>query len=265
MTYTEMLPFLPISPALLLDAPFFLSKDSRIVRAGFWMLDAAWRSRQPGSIPGNFEALALITRLAESEVADHYEVLTEGWELSSEDGRLHCQYLQLIAESVQERFGAELAVFADSAALASQGGEAQFQLVPSVEIVKKKRGMQVLPKDFQIDRITLEYAVSEGYSEDVHRTWLLQQFQDYARSNALRQADWQAAMRKFLANNFTRDKFASRFGHFPGQVVAPAPIRSARARLHAASSGPLSFAQQTTTRNSDLMASALSRAAERSA
>ena len=139
----------------------------------------------------------MVTRLTTQELHDHYEVLTAGWDLL-DDGRLHFSPLEAVAESVQERFGAQLDVFADSAMLACQGGSAEFELVAPAEVKKKQRGKHGLPKDFSLDRVSLELAMAEGYDSEELRAWLLQQFTDYALSRSVRQINWQATFRIFL-------------------------------------------------------------------
>lgn len=264
----SLLPFLPISPSVLAESPFFLSKDARIVRAGFFMLDAAWRADLPGSIPSSFEALALITRLPEELVADNYVLLTAGWEL--EGGRLHHLQMEAIAESVQERFGAQLAVVAESAILACQGGSVEFELMPSTEVAKKKKGKHALPKDFLMDKATLERAAAEGFTTEETMTWLKHQFTDYAHSKDVRMANWQATCRNFLSNSYTADKFRSKFGHNLGQAPVSSLVTmgtngsSARDRLRsstqrAAAPVQSTFAQRSASHNSDVMAGALAR------
>lgn len=266
MTNYHHLPFLPVSLAALSECPSFTSKDPRVVRAGLWMMDAAWRSVFPGSIPSAFEPLSQITRLTESEVATNFEVLTAGWVLQ-EDGRLHHLQLEELVESLHERFGTELAVFGESAVIACQGGTAQFELLPSDEIKKKKRGKTAFPKDFVFDTTTLAAVIEEGYKTSEQQNWLVAEVRNYALAEDKRQSNWQATIRKFMGSGITRDKFRGKFGFVLGQqhsselVPNSGETISARQRLARASTqiGPLSFAQKGAMHNSSLMASAVAR------
>lgn len=267
MTHILQLPFLPVSLATLAESKFFLSKDSRVVRAGFWMLEAAWKSPQPGSIPSGFEALSYITRLPEEDVATHYEVLTAGWCLQ-EDGRLHHLQLEEIAESIEERFGPELAVLAESAMVACQGGAGEFELVPSDQVTKKRRGKTAFPKDFSLERATLEAVIEEGYYSPELQSWLIQEVRNYALADDKRQSNWQATVRKFMGSSITRQNFKNKFGFAlgmrpsvdlvaePGVTLTPRQ-RLARASTTGAAGGRATFAQMGAERNSSMMSEAL--------
>lgn len=255
------LPFLPISLASLSEARWFVSDEPRVVRAGFWMLDAAWRSVFPGSIQASFDQLAQVTRLPIADVEKYYEVITSGWVLR-EDGRLHHPQLEDLAESLQDRFESELAVFAESAALACQGGTAVFELMPGEDVKKKKRGKTAFPRDFSLDQSTLTSLVGEGYKTKEHQDWLVAEVRNYALADDKRQSSWQAVVRKFAGSKITRDNFKAKFCHALGVDpsreldVAEHPT-SLRQRLAKASSKPtLSFAQMGAAHNSNLMAQA---------
>lgn len=249
---TAQLPFLPLSLHTLSEAPFFASGDPCVVRAGFYMLEAAWRSSRPGSIPSSFSELATITRLAVDKVEQHYGVLTAGWELL-EDGRLHHAQLEVICDSIRERFADQLSVIADSAVVAVQGGCVPFELMPSAEVVKKKRGKHLMPHDFALDKTTLSFATSEGFNTQEFQAWLMRSFADYARSKNVMYTNWQAACRQFIGSDITRKQFCSRFHHFPGEAAPSlmAPNLSVSDRLRAAAAG--SFHQRTMQNNSDKM------------
>ena len=132
-----------------------------------------------------------------------------------------------------------------------------------------------------MDKVTLERSISEGYASGEHQIWLIQQFCDYAAAKDVRQTNWQATLRNFLSSTYTRDKFKSKFGFFPGHqsrevvlldgVVVKTSKMTAAERLRATSDRSTSFggiqaqtfAQRAATRNSDLMAGALERRFER--
>lgn len=254
---------------MLMEVPFFMHSDPRIIRAGFWMLDAAWHSPVAGSIPSDFPTLSVITRLGEAEVAENYLLLTHGWVLMN-DGRLHHAQLEALAESATERFGDQLAVMADSAALACQGGEFEFELLPPAEVAKKKRGKHQLPKDFRMDKATSTRAHVEGFTTAEHVEWLIGNFRDYAMADARLQADWQAACRKYLSSHITRNTFKSKFGYYPGQMprselLVEVAGGSAKDRLrqsvsrHAVAPAAATFKQRTASHNSNLMSDAMER------
>lgn len=266
MNHISQLPYLPISLSALAESPTFMSEDPRIVRAGFWMLEAAWRSPVPGSIPSGFSALANITRLSEDEVRSNYLVLTSGWDLA-DDARLHHRPMEEVVESIVERFGDELGVMADGALMACQGGSGAFELTPSSEVAKKKRGKTAFPKDFALDRPTLEALVAEGYDTTELQTWLVTEVRNYALAGDVRQKDWQATVRKFMGSTITRRNFHAKFGYPLGQRpsaelvgIRPGVTMSPRQRLAQAagiSRGPGTFQQMTSESNSSRVAESL--------
>lgn len=260
------LPFLPISLPNLLETRFFQSDDSKIVRAGLWMMEAAWNSPTPGSIASDASVLMQVTRLTHAEWVAGHEVLLHGWCLEADD-RLHHPLLERLASSVAERFDAQLAVIADSAVLACQGGEVEFELLPAVEVAKKRQtGKTAFPKNFTLDKATLVAVIADGYTLPEHRDWLVEELRSYALSEDRRQKDWQATLRNTMGMTFVRSKFAAKFGHQPGCLPAYGlqSHASARDRLSQIASRPnTTFAQVTANRNSDLMAQALERNAAR--
>jgi hypothetical protein len=270
MSNIHSLPFLPVSMPALMDAAFFQSNDARLVRAGLWMLEAAWRSTKPGTIPAGFDALASITRLTTAEVEKHFDLLTEGWAL--EDGRFHHEQLEAIALSAQERFGDELEVIAESALMACQGGEIEFELAPASAVKKKKRGKHALPADFAMDKTSSDRAFAEGYTSPELQNWLLCSFKDFAESSDRRYANWQATLRNYLGSSITRKEFREKFGYALGSTLLPANVggyaesgfNALNDRLRRATSSNVrpmapTFAQRTAEHNSGAMAGALAR------
>ncbi len=264
MSNLQLLPFTPISIPSLLEREFFISDDARIVRAGLWLIEAAWRSSRPGAIPSGFEALSSITRLSEAEVTKHFDVLTQGWELR-EDGWLHCEEIEYHAQNIQDRFAPELETIAESLIVGTQGSGVQFDLVSEVVVKKKRKNtMRLIDKDFSMDSTTTQRAIAEGYAADAKMDWLMNEFRDYAHSKARKYADWQAACRSFLGNQITRERFEKRFGYPLGATLLPASVNdanhsntSARTRLRQVTEGRATFAQQSAAHNSELMARGL--------
>lgn len=258
----QRLPFLPIYMPELLESDCFLHGDPRLVRAALHMQQAAWAATPPGSVPSSFEKLAEAARLTPAEVELHYSVLTQGWSLE-DDGRLHHPRLGSLAAGLEDRFGAQLDVFAESAALACQGGDGVFELVSPEAAAKKapKKGKRECPKDFSPDKASLASIIDAGFKTVEQREWLLTRFMDYVRSNATRQADWQATFRNFAGSRYTAQDFSVRFGHLPGDVTRTAvSTSSAAGRLRSAIGGERpTFAAQAAAKNSSAMAAAAER------
>lgn len=280
MSSISKLPYLPISLSSMQDGPLFSSNDARLVRAAFWMLDAAWKSDVPGSISSSFSSLSMVTRLTESQVQQHYAELTEGWELR-DDGRLHHVDLSRLAESIDEQFGAQLDVISSGLVIAMQGVDA-FELTPpeAVKKVAKKRGKAQIPGVFQPDVVSVASLIKAGYVTEEYREWVLEQFRDYAQSKALKQANWQATLRTYASSSITASAFRARFGMFPSattmsvSVIEPQQQQNLRQpsstldRLRAKSaeraSSSATFAQRTAMHNSNVMANAMHGRATRS-
>lgn len=264
MSSLANLPYLPIALGALQENPLFLSSNARLVRASLWMLEAAWRSNVPGSIPSSFGSLAMVTRLSEAEVQLHYADLTTGWELR-DDGRLHHEDLSRLANSIDDQFGSQLDVLANGMAIAMQGVEA-FELLPT-EAVKKasknrvKRGKAEIPNTFEPDATSLASLIKAGFVTEEYRQWLLEQFQDYAKSKGLKQANWQATLRTYASSSITANAFRARFRMFPSETsVALVPTSTSpldRLRGAGIAASP-SFAQRTAAHNSNVMSVAMS-------
>lgn len=214
------LPYLPVSMGVLQESDFFLSQDPALVRAGFYMLDAAWRSGVPGSIPADFTSLVRVTRLDESKVQANYEALTQGWELR-EDGRIHHLKLSELIAGVCEQFGDQLHVMAQSAAVAMQG-VSEFDLMPSDAVNRVAKKRQVVKSkigDFCPDGASLASIVAGGYRSQEHQDWLVQSFKDYVASKSPKYRDVQATFRSYASSSITHNSFRSRFGAMPSMFL----------------------------------------------
>lgn len=227
MNNIASLPFLPVPSSTFVDSPFFLHDDVRIVRAGFWLMEAAFRSSTPGSISADVKTLMSITRLTLDELNANYEALTKGW--TEVDGNLlYHNTLGPIAEGLDERFGPELAIFAESAALACQGGSGQFELLPASDVKKKRTGKHLLPANFTPDKDTLAAAINEGYTTPETQKWLMTQLSNYADAGRILSPNWNAFLRKYLGSSITRKEFYAKFGynlgHPPLRQAIPMPV-----------------------------------------
>ena len=121
-----------------------------------------------------------------------------------------------------------------------------FDLMPTTEVTKKKRGRHLLPKDFAMNRATLAHALGEGFKSVEHQAWFMQAFSDYATANSVMRNDWQATCRQFITSDITRKQFRSRFHHFPGDPVPSLALhQTTQERLRQAATGaPKSFSEQ---------------------
>lgn len=184
------------------------------------MLEAAWRSDPAGSLAANFVALSAVTRLETRDVEANFHLLTQNWQLSAEDGRLYHPMLRHLAVGLQERFGEQLEVMAESAALAMQGSDKQFELLPSSELKKRKGGKTAVPLNFSMDTTTLARAIETGYRTAEQQNWLVVHFLDVWKCKNERKSDWQAAMRVFMGSTLTRREFQGHFRHELGAVLS---------------------------------------------
>lgn len=215
------LPYLPVSMGDLQESPLFLSADARLVRAGLYMLDAAWRSAVPGSIPSAFNALAQHTRLSEAEVQAHYDLLTVGWELR-QDGRLYHAKMAALCDGLDDRFGPQIDALSQGSVIAAQGADT-FELVApeAVAKAKKKRVAAVrgIDEGFLPDAASVANIERAGYVSQEHKEWLLQLFIDYALSKGVKQKGWQATFRNFASSSITIKNFSARFGAPPSAFI----------------------------------------------
>ena len=224
---TSRLPYLPVNIASLLEMQWYLHSDAEIVRAGMYLLDAAWRSSVPGSVPSSFTVLCQITRLSDDKIQSNYDLLMCGWELR-EDARLYLPALHDLAVNVTERFGDQLEVLAQSAVVSMQSVES-FDLVPTdavKKVAKKRQTAKARIDDFVPDGTSLASIVGGGYRTPEHQDWLIGSFKDYIASKQPKYKDIQATFRTFAASSYTHNTFKSRFGVVPATYLKPAAIAS---------------------------------------
>lgn len=189
----------PLSVGELQESPAFLSPVASVVRAAMFMRAEAFSRR--GSLPAGFAALALVCRMTEAEVEEHFALLTHGWELRA-DGRLHLPHISEAAESLEERFGDQLAVLSDSMFLAV-GAKEEFELVPQ-DVVKarKVRRNHALPVDFAPDAASLQWMHSYGFVDEEARRWLIARMRDIFQGKL--KTDWQATLRNLASSDRTQ-------------------------------------------------------------
>ena len=246
-------PYTPIPVAELAEGALFQSPNARLVRAGFWMLQEAWRSVTPGSLSSSFTAIASASRLTEAEVAEHYALLTEGWSIRS-DSRLYHDRMSELIDAIDERFGDELMVMRESCAVLMQAPQ-HFELMPSERVAAAKRkrvkgGECKYPKEFALDTTSQASIIALGYINPEHQEWIFQQFRDYATRRNVKNVDWQAAFRTYASTSYTSQSFKARFGYWPNEsrsfgveIASREPVTglSASDRLRRAATPPQTF------------------------
>jgi len=218
------LQYLPLDVAAMEDVPAFGSDDPALVRASLYLLDAAWRSEQVGSVSADLQALARITRLAPQQVEAAWDQLFAGWAL--ENGRLWHPRLAALGAALRKRYAEELEIMEASQALMMQPHEQTMELIADAKKPSSNRGKRVYPKDFAPDETSLAAMERAGFVLPSEREWLLQKFADFGRASRRMYVDWQAAFRNFLASSITakdfREAFGYRLGQRPVQSLIPA-------------------------------------------
>lgn len=267
----QHLPYLPLSVTEIEESPAFGSGEAALVRASLYLLEAAWRHPQTGSLSADVQTLARIARLGEQQLEQGWDRLFAGWELR-EDGRLWHPRLARLGALLQERYADELELIEATGALMMQPHEEAFDLVAPARKISANRGKRAYPKDFAPDDASRAAMERAGFVGDEEQQWLLQKFADFGQASRRMYVNWQAAFRNFLSSNITAKDFREAFGYRPGQrpvgqlaVLGGASSgASARDRLRASistGSAPLSdtFAQRQLSNARTMMAAALAR------
>lgn len=198
--------------------PAFASTDARLVRACIFLLDAAWRSPQPGSLPSDVALIAGLARLPACDVERYWEQLFQGWELR-EDGRLWHPRLSKLATDMAERYSDELGLIESSLVLMQQPVADLFDTVVPAKAASGAKGKRALPKAFEPDRVSSEAMRRAGFLHQPEREWLLAKFVDFAEGR--RYVNWQAAFRNYLSNSITAKDFQEHFGYRLRDNLAP--------------------------------------------
>lgn len=221
MSYAKPLPLLVTEME---EMPAFQAGDAALVRASVRLLDAAWRSPVPGSLPCGIESLSRATGLSPEQVERHWDVLVQGWELR-DDGRLHHPRLSRLAAQMRQRYGEEMDVIeaAEAVMVRSLESEEVFELVSPARKTGGNRGKRLYPSDFEPNEASLAAIERLGYGGEDERRWLLERFADYSRSSRRMYVDWQAAFRNYAASHITARDFRETFGYRPGQRALAAP------------------------------------------
>jgi len=200
----SFLPFMPFDPAWIEQSAAFVHADDRLGKAVLRLLFAAWRGMPAGSIPSSHAFVASATGLSQEVVAEHYVLLTEGFELRV-DGRLYHVALANVCDSMTKAYGREIESFALATAMAAQDPE-MFGVM-NVEASSKRgpKGVVTIPRGFGYDMCpTLrEWAAGNGYPTPYAQDWIMTKFIDFSLSRGDRQKDWAAAYRTYARNEIT--------------------------------------------------------------
>lgn len=260
--YAVYLPFTPTRTESLLRLAWFTHSDPAVVRAGFFLREAAWRSDIPGSLSVEMSSLALHARLSVQQMQENYACLMDGWAI---DGVLAVnEEIRALAASAQERFGDELAVMAEAATVAMQGGTQEFDLFSPAQI-KQRKGGKIALKDFSPDADSLQAMALQGYTTTAQQEWVVKRFIDYAKTKNERRtlAQWQASFRNYVGSSYTQRDFRASPVFASGLTLASvdgaAPL-TGRDLLRQAMGGRSTFQQAVQDANQKTALSALHRA-----
>lgn len=193
---------MPLDNAWLHGNAAFHSGDAKLVRAVLNMLQCAWFSDSPGSLPASRQELSDAIGLTEQELLQHYDVLTVGWELNG-DGRLTYEPLQRLALEVIEIHGKDL-LRLRARSVAAVAAPDQFDLLPRT--TTKALGKTKLPAEFEPSPQTINKLIDEGFTTEKRREWIQEKFCNHYRATGDKLVDWQAAFLNFAKKERAYDR-----------------------------------------------------------
>lgn len=180
------------------DHPAFRSESGSLVRAYMQMLNAAVRAPVGGLLPAASDRLAAICGLSEEQVIANWEVLTYSWILTNEGSLQHDGVATYCAE-VHEKFSDQIAEIHRNIADLESAVQLSLDIAcdgAKPRTARKAQSMRKMPKDFGLTPSLCEWLERErGITSEFHQRYLMQKFQDYAKSKAPSYADWDAAFR----------------------------------------------------------------------
>lgn len=196
-------PCLPLQAAWLNESPAFQSPVANVVRAAFQMLDRAWRSIPAGTLPSQPAILAPMVGLTQTEMAQHFEVLTAGWELH--DGRFVHEGLSDLARRIWVSQADALDHLASTAPVVIQAPE-EFELVSQDSVAASPlKGKRRLPHDFGLTPELREWLRTTMFIEDAaDQDFLMNKFLDYARNKNEKYSNPVAGFRLFASREDLR-------------------------------------------------------------
>jgi hypothetical protein len=221
------------------EAAWFHSNDASVVRAGVLLLEAAFRSTQPATLPADPVILARLSGLSANVWGEQAGLLLQGFD-QVEGGAWRHRAMAELFDAVNERFAGQIKELVASSALASLAVE-EFPLVGEVKPAGRSRGKRALPKDYQFSEEMLAKAEAAGYITDEHKAWLLQKFKDFATASTRLYSNWDATARNFFTSSITQRDFLSGFGYWPRDSKTRLVLALGSSTQTPVRSGPQSF------------------------
>ncbi|CAN7784683.1 YdaU family protein [Variovorax sp. LjRoot175] len=219
------------------EATWFHSDDASVVRAGVLLLEAAFRSTQPATLPGDPLILSRLSGLSANVWTEKGRSVLQGFD-EVEGGAWRHRAMAELFDAVNDRFGGQIQELVGSSVLASLAVE-EFPLVGEIKPAGRSKGKRALAKDFQFNDALLKKAEAAGYITDEHKAWLLEKFKDFATSSTRLYSNWDATARNFFSSSITQRDFLTCFGYWPRDSRARlTPAQGERAPVR---SGPQSF------------------------
>lgn len=213
------LPYMPLSEQWLFEHPAFVGGDARLVRACVRMLASAWRNAPAGSLAPSFASLSSVTGLTEAEISEHYETLTHGWELRDE--RLFHVGLSDLCERLAARHGEALMAVAEEAVAASQDPDS-FELTAGAPVAHANKGKKILRDSWRPSPETIKELIARGIREAEDQEYVLKRMRLWAKSQAIKRADWDATLLTF-ADRMPHSELPSKRLSPALPFVSPAP------------------------------------------
>lgn len=215
------------------EASWFHSDDASLVRAGVLLLEAAFRSTQPATLPANPLILSRLSGLSANVWSEQATLLLQGFD-EVEGGAWRHRAMAAMFDAVNERFAGQIKELVASSALASLAVE-EFPLTGEIKPAGRNKGKRALGKDFEFSAALVKSAEEAGYITEEHKAWVLERFKDFAAASKRLYSNWDATARNFFSSAITQREFQARFGYWPRDSRArlapalsgsPAPVRS---------------------------------------
>ncbi len=194
--------YVPIEPQWLMESDAFHHGNPRVVRAAYLMLQTAWSSRPAGSVVASYAAIARACNLTETEVGEHYDALTAGWELRGE--RLCHIGMSDLCERLAQRFGPVLEQIALQAALVVQDPD-DFELSSPEPTSRRTKGRHRIPANFCISPQMRQHMINEGFVTEEDQEWIFKLHKSWAESSGVMRNNWEASLENFVSKEPKRN------------------------------------------------------------
>lgn len=189
------LQYIPLREQWFTENQLFLCGEPRLVRAVVHMLVAAWRGNPAGSIAPSYSVIGGITGLTEREIAEHYQALTQGWELRDE--RLYHIEMAALCERLYQRHEESIAMMTEDLALAAQSPET-FELGVSVTESRRNAGKRALRPTWQPSQASRQTLAAKGITLDGDIKYLVEKMRNWALAKGIKRVDWDAQFLNFV-------------------------------------------------------------------